>query len=178
MSITTGRGMEGNTDLLFGKKVSKSDDRVAIGGTLDELNAHIGVVRASEVSEVVDLLLNTVQSHLVAIMGELATLPEDRALYDEKGYSTLSKDNLEWVRGVIKDAESGEQGIKFRGWAIPGKKGIIGAAYLDVCRTITRRAEREMWKWDEKGEYIRHKQYLNLLSDFFWVIAREAEKEA
>lgn len=178
MSICTGRGMDGETDLLFGKRIFKSDDRVAVGGTLDELNAHVGVVRASGVSVAVSEILNKVQANLVSIMGEVATLSEDLELYAEKGYSRIEESDREFVLELIRSAESGEDPIRFRGWARPGESGVLAGAYLDVCRTVCRRAERQMWKWDAEDTYRLHKQYLNNLSDLFWLLARESEKEA
>ena len=165
------------TDLLFGKRVSKADPRVAVCGAVDELSAQIGVVRSTGASEDVIEILDKVQQNLVALMGEIATEEEDLPKYVEKGYSKLSEEDRLWLIELIHQAESGEHPVRFRGWARAGKSGILAAAFLDVCRTVCRRAEREFWAWDEKDVYLLHKQYLNQLSDLFWVLAREGEKE-
>ena len=177
MSICTGRGKDGTTDLLFGKKVFKGDDRVEAGGTLDELNAHIGVVRADAIPESVKDVLKQVQEHLIAIMGEVATETEDLATYAEKGYSKISEEDRQWVVDTLQAGENGEGAIKFKGWARPGAGSVQAAAFLDVCRTVCRRAERQLWAWDEENTYLLHKRYLNNLSDLFWILARESEKE-
>ncbi len=177
MSICTGRGNDGDTDLLFGKRLPKSDERFVVGGSLDELNAHIGVVRSQGVIKEVESILNNVQQNLVSIMGEVATLTEDLEKYAEKGYSKITDEDLIKVKEIIRSAESGEGAICFKGWARPGEKGVAAAAYLDVCRTVCRRAEREFWKWDINEVYTTHKRYLNHLSDLFWILARESEKE-
>lgn len=176
MSICTGRGSDGETDLLFGKKVSKSDQRVEVGGSIDELNAWVGVVRAGDVPLAIKDILEKIQAHLVAIMGEIATEAEDLGKYASKGYSRISDDDREWLVSQIKQAESGENPVKFRGWAVPGAAGNQQAAFLDVCRTVCRRAERQCWQWDVDNVYLLHKRYLNNLSDLFWVLAREGEK--
>lgn len=174
MSICTGRGKDGKTDLLFGKRIAKADARVEVGGAIDELNAWIGVVRSGAVPEEVKELLAKIQQHLIAIMGEIATLEEDLSKYAGKGYSRLTEEDQEWIYGCIKNTESGKN-IKFRGWAVPGAEGSQSAAFLDVCRTTCRRAERLCWQWDEKNTYLLHKRYLNNLSDLFWVLARQGE---
>ena len=153
MSICTGRGKDGVTDLLFGKRLDKADQRFEVMGSLDELNAHIGVVRCGNVSESIKEILSKLQGLLVSLMGELATLPENQDQYDEKGYSRLTEEDRQWVLALIKEGESGENPIKFRGWAMPGAAGQQDAAHMDVCRTICRRAERQFWKWDTEAQH-------------------------
>jgi cob(I)alamin adenosyltransferase len=179
MSICTGRGNDGFTGLLFGRWTEKEDLRVEVCGSIDELNSHIGVVRkAGAIAEVI-AVLDKVQQHLVAVMGEVARLQEDHEKYVEKGYSRISEDDRSWLLSQITQIETGddEKAIVFRGWARPGEKGSLGVAFLDVCRTVCRRAEREFWRWDKENHYLLHKRYLNHLSDFFWVLARQAEKD-
>ena len=132
------------------------------------------MVRASGISEEAIELLNIMQKHLVAMMGEVARLEQDAAQYDEKGYSKITEKEREWLRDQIKNIESG--GITFRGWARPGEAIVQAGAFLDVCRTICRRAERQFWNWDREDNYLIHKRYLNNLSDLLWLLARDAEK--
>lgn len=174
MSITTGRGKDGQTDLLFGRRIEKHDLRIEVCGSIDELNAYIGVVRASGISEEAIALLDAIQKHLVAMMGEVARLHEDAVKYDEKGYSKITAKESEWLNVQIKEIESG--GVTFRGWARPGEAIVQAGAFLDVCRTICRRAERQFWNWDREDHYLIHKRYLNNLSDLLWLLARDAEK--
>jgi len=177
MSICTGRGNDGETDLLFGKRIPKAAPRMEVLGSIDELNAALGVARTSGVREGIVEIIDRIQKNLVALMGEIATETEDLAKYAEKGYSMLEQEDRDWVLGLIKDAESGENPVRFRGWARPGEAGGQAAAFVDVCRTICRRAERQLWGWDADNVYTLHKRYLNNLSDLLWVLAREGEKE-
>ena len=73
MSISTKRGDSGETDLMFGKRVPKTHPRVRTCGAVDELNAQLGLVRASEVSDELVECIDTIQKHLVGLMGVVAT---------------------------------------------------------------------------------------------------------
>jgi len=176
MSICTGRGKDGDTDLLFGKRISKADSRIGLGGSLDELNAQIGVVRCLIPEGSAIATLDKVQQNLVAIMGEVATLPEDLSEYKSKGYSRLEDSDKEWLVEQITAIESGENSPRFRGWVRPGESDVMAGAFLDVCRTLSRRVEHLFWSWDTENHYLLHKRYLNNLSDLFWLLAREIEK--
>ena len=158
MSITTGRGEDGDTDLLFGRRIAKGDRRIEVGGSIDELNAFIGLVRAGGATQPVVEILNTIQKNLVAIMGEVARLQEDAEHYLAKGYSRITAADKDWLVSEIKQIESGERKIEFRGWARPGAAGVMGAAYLDVCRAVCRRSERLFWLWDVEKNYQLHIQ--------------------
>ena len=89
MSVITKRGDDGQTDLMFGKRSSKTAPRIETYGTVDELNAVLGVVRHSGISTATTDILDGVQQRLVGLMGELATLEEDLPKYDEKGYARI-----------------------------------------------------------------------------------------
>ena len=170
MSIATKRGDGGETDLMFGRRVSKSDQRVAAYGAVDELNAVLGLVRvAVDLSEMAVALMPTVQADLVILMGELATGPEDLPRYLESGFKQVSAEMVERIGGEVERIERDFE-IKFKGWAMPGDAGLSGAAHLDLARTVCRRAEREVViLGGENAEVVR---YLNRLSDLFWLLAR------
>ena len=76
MSIATKRGDGGETDLMFGRRVSKCDQRVIANGAVDELNAALGLVRVSGCSAMVGEMMLSVQNELIILMGELADLVE------------------------------------------------------------------------------------------------------
>lgn len=174
MSISTGRGDQGQTDLLFSKRVAKTHPRVIACGEVDELNTWLGVVRAAELPEAFESVLDGIQERLVGLMGELATEEEDRGLYEEKGYRQVGEKDVEWLESIIKEAES-EKGIRFRGWARPGAAGVMAGAWLDMARTVCRRAERSTWSIEaESLQLVR--LFLNRLSDALWLLAREGEK--
>ncbi|MEG1070961.1 MAG: cob(I)yrinic acid a,c-diamide adenosyltransferase [Akkermansia sp.] len=173
MSITTKRGDDGQTDLMFGKRSPKTAPRIEAYGTVDELNAILGVARQSKIQERTILLLDGVQQRLVGLMGELATLEEDLPRYDEKGYSRITEEDVTWIESQSKQLEQ-DCDIRFKGWARPGKEGSLGSAHLDWARAVCRRAERRVVGLHEQGNLSNWHSalFLNRLSDLLWVLAR------
>jgi len=172
MSIITGRGDSGETDLLFGRRIAKTSLRVEALGCVDELNAALGLARAAATDEGEIAIIDGIQSRLFGLMGQLAHLPEDAAVYQEKGYAMITKDDLEWLVNLAKDHE--KRGVKFTGWAIPGAEGSLARAGLDYARTIARRAERAVLTLHETGEEVPQevRLFFNRLSDLLWILAR------
>jgi cob(I)alamin adenosyltransferase len=72
------------------------------------------------------------------------------------------------------------RGVRFTDWARPGAEGAIGAAALDMARSIARRAERSVWCLHESGEVVDEcvRLFFNRLSDLLWILARVEEKPA
>ncbi len=176
MSITTRRGDDGTTDLMFGRRVSKSDPRVVACGAVDELNAVMGVARRSDCDSAVQEELKKIQEQLILLMGELATAEEDRERYFKEGFKPLTSESVDALDALIIRLEK-EERVGSDGWATPGARGAICAAQLDVCRTVCRRAERAAVDLLEKDMLANHEalRYLNRLSDAFWLLARVAE---
>lgn len=173
MSITTKRGDDGYTDLMFGKRVPKNYPRVEAYGTVDELNASLGVARQSQLSKLATTIILGVQERLIPMMGELATQEEDIPRYQEKGYGQVTTQDVAWIEQQARHWET-ECDIHFKGWAIPGKEGSLGAAQLDFARTVCRRAERRIADLREANT-INNAQiglFLNRLSDLLWILAR------
>ena len=177
MSIATKTGDDGTTALLFGRRVSKTDRRIATNGALDELNAALGVARAHAREELVQAPLLAAQKELVNAMGEVAVLPEDRARYREKGFVPLSEKSVEDLDRLIAELEE-QHVISFRHWATPG--ATVESAFLDVARTVCRRAEREVLALAETGAELNPVllRFLNRLSDACWLLARYVETKA
>ena len=90
MSIITKTGDDGTTALMYNRRVSKTDPRVEAYGTVDELNTALGMARSLLSEQALQNELLAVQKDLVTVMGELATLPEDRARYVKDGYGILT----------------------------------------------------------------------------------------
>lgn len=172
-SVITKRGDQGETDLMFGRRISKTSERVETYGTVDELNAQLGVIRRSGVDERMAEMLDSVQQRLIGLMGELATLECDLERYREKGYAYIKPEDVAWAEEVTKGLEQ-ECEIRFRGWAIPGKEGNLAAAQLDLGRVICRRAERRVVMLRQQGDLqnLDVCLFLNRLSDLLWVMAR------
>ena len=173
MSIATKTGDAGTTALMYNHRVPKSHPRVEACGAVDELNAAIGVARASVPHRFVSDHLFTTQKELVALMGELATLPEDLARYQKDGFSQLSANLTARLDRIVTEIES--QSVSFKDWATPG--ATQASAALDVARTTCRRAERRVCVLREEGQLQNAEilVYLNRLSDVLWLMARWVE---
>ncbi|HEV7401534.1 MAG TPA: cob(I)yrinic acid a,c-diamide adenosyltransferase [Chthoniobacteraceae bacterium] len=177
MSIATRTGDDGTTALLFGRRVPKTDRRIATNGALDELNAALGLARAHAHEELVQAPLLAAQKELVNAMGEIAVLPEDRPRYREKGFTPLAEKSVEELDRLIAELEE-RHVISFRHWATPG--ATVESAFLDVARTVCRRAEREVLALAETGAELNPVllRFLNRLSDACWLLARYVETKA
>ena len=85
MSIVTKTGDGGTTALMYGRRVPKNHPRVEAYGTVDELNAALGLARATVREDFIHKNLLAIQKNLVVLMGELAVWPEDLAALREGG---------------------------------------------------------------------------------------------
>lgn len=177
MSIISKRGDDGQTDLLFGKRVAKTSLRVEALGAVDELNAALGLARASGAPAEVETMIDRVQEKLVGLMGVLACLPEDAEAYREKGFARLEEEDVVWLEQTAKEVEN--QGVKFSGWARPGAEHSVMRAGLDFARAMARRAERRVLELDaaEGPLAMPVKLYFNRLSDWLWILARASKDE-
>jgi len=175
MSVVTKRGDEGQTDLLFGKKTSKTSDRIAAMGAVDELNACLGLARVAGMNDVQEALIDRVQEALVGLMGELAVLPEDEGKYVKAGYPRLGTAEVEALTEEVRAIEA--TGITFDGWVRPGASGMPVPAHLDLARTVCRRAERMVWSLGAEISNVEIARYLNRVSDLMWVMARKMESK-
>ncbi len=174
MSIATKTGDNGTTALMFGKRVPKTHIRVEAYGTVDELNAVLGLARASPIEPFIAEALFSIQKDLVILMGELAVAPEDRERYEKAGYGFVQVAMVDRLTALVDDLEQNHK-ISFKHWATPG--ATPSAAALDLARTVCRRAERRVVEITEKGEAINPEivRYLNRLSDLCWLYARFIE---
>lgn len=176
MSISTKRGDNGTTDLMFGRRVPKTDLRVEACGAIDELNAAMGIVRVTATRTKVRLALQTIQLDLIVVMGELMTLEEDRERYFEKGFKSTTREMVEALTGLVNQFEADAK-KEFDDWSIPGETASLASAQLELCRTVCRRAERAIAVVAERDLLTNEEIqcYINRLSDFFWLLARAEE---
>jgi cob(I)alamin adenosyltransferase len=173
MSIATKTGDAGETSLMYGRRVPKTDARVDAYGCVDELNAALGLARATASNPVLTEQISAVQKELVTVMGELATGPEDLERYLKDGFQLTSAAMTDRLTNVVDDLES-KLG-KFKHWSVPGD--TLDSATLDLARTVCRRAERRvaaLMATDSKFN-VEILRYLNRLSDLCWLLARYAE---
>ncbi len=167
-SITTTRGDTGETDLMYGRRVSKTDPRVAACGDLDELNASLGLARTFSTRESITTWIARLQRELILVMGELMTLPEDMPRYEKAGFTRVTPSLTDALHDGVREIEASL--TRFKDWAIPGENASSCAAALDVARTVSRRAERSVWSVPPDNPEIP--RYLNRLADLLWLLAR------
>jgi cob(I)alamin adenosyltransferase len=170
MSIATRTGDDGTTGLMYNRRVAKSHPRVEAYGTVDELNAALGVARAAADLDFVRETLLPVQNDLITLMGELATRVEDLERYQRDGFRLLGPDLTSRLDRVVAEIES--RNLQLGGWATPG--GNPCSAALDLARTVCRRAERRVCALQETGGLPNREiiVYLNRLADALWLLAR------
>lgn len=166
MKIYTKNGDAGKTTLMNGISVSKSDDRIELLGTIDELSSHIGlakVIADSSLSE----RLSRIQKELMQIMAGIADPrnPDHRFTKEEILALEEEIDHLEDSFPRAKE------------FVLYG--GCEQSARLDVARAVARRAERRFRKVSQNyGADSKAMQYINRLSDYLYVAARYADYKA
>lgn len=174
MSIATRTGDDGTTGLLYNRRVSKCHPRIEAVGAVDELNAALGLARATAEDETLRGHIFATQKELVDLMGEVATEPGDLPRYAKDGYTLVTPAMTARLDALVKELES--QNISFAGWATPG--ATLNSATLDLARVACRRAERRVCALREAGILPNAEIgiYLNRLSDTLWLLARRAER--
>lgn len=169
MRITTKTGDDGTTGLFHGGRVPKDSELPRAYGAVDEAQAALGVVRA-ETDPESDLhdLVSRVCRDLYVVMAELATLPENHHKLDD-GVTRVSPAMVSAIETLMDDlAGQFEPPTDF---VIPGENRVT--AYLDLARTLVRRAERESLAAAAPDGHVV--VYLNRLSDLVWTMARWQE---
>lgn len=172
MKIYTKKGDAGDTGLFGGTRVSKASSRVAAYGEIDELNSHLGVVRAAAVDDDVDALLARIQSELFELGAELAARPGK-----DVGIARVGDAQVEALEQAIDRAEV--ELAPLETFILPA--GSLAAAHLHVARTVCRRAERAIVALGAEGEAELRPEvlrYANRLSDLLFVLARLANHRA
>src|SRR6184192_2581973 len=177
MSIATKTGDKGETSLMYGRRVPKTDHRVDAYGCVDELNSALGLARAAVSNEFVRSEILAAQKELIAIMGELATSAEDLERYRKDGFQITTNAMVDRVTAVIDELEK-DDSLYPKDWVIPG--ATLVSAALDFARVTCRRAERQIAGFSTSGpEFnIEILRYLNRLSDLLWILARYVEKDS
>jgi len=169
--IYTRRGDEGQTQLLSKETVHKGDKRVRAFGTLDELQSHLGLVRALTCQESIRSILYYVQEDIFVASSELAST--SKTLSDLR--RRITKNNTEKLEGWI-DKFTALYGLP-KGFVVPGK--YLDSSALHVARSVCRRAERliVILNREEKvyGDLIR---YFNRLGDLLFMLAWSLEVNA
>jgi cob(I)alamin adenosyltransferase len=170
VKIYTRKGDDGTTGLLYGGRVPKDSPQPTAYGSVDELQAALGVARAEADAELGDVLIH-LERDLWVLMGELATDPANRAKLTAG--TTLVTDEMVTHLEELVDAIS-ERFDPPTEFVVPGQNRV--SALLDVARTVARRAERDAIAAAVPGSAVV--PYLNRLSDLLWTLARWQEGTA
>ncbi|MDE2951517.1 MAG: cob(I)yrinic acid a,c-diamide adenosyltransferase [Chloroflexota bacterium] len=165
MKIYTKTGDKGETSLFGGGRVRKNHARVEAYGTIDELNAALGVALSAGPPEPINQWLREVQGHLFHLGSDLATPLDsktDRA-------TRIAQSQVSWLEDAIDQMTA--QLEPLRNFILPG--GTPVAAQLHVARTVCRRAERQIVALQETSETnALAVVYINRLSDWLFTLAR------
>lgn len=168
MKIYTKTGDLGETGLLGGVRVSKDDLRIEAYGSVDELNAVLGVARAADMPEAIDLILARMQNELFELGAELA-----RPKPPPANQIRIRGEEIKQLEGEIDQFESTLPPLTQ--FILPA--GSPAAAALHLARTVCRRAERRVVSLSHTADDAVRAEaivYLNRLSDLLFVLARAA----
>jgi cob(I)alamin adenosyltransferase len=170
--VYTRHGDKGETHLVGGARVPKDAPRIESYGTIDELNAVLGIVRAcndgapaTPFARRLDLILRQVQNELFDLGSELAT-PPDAAW---EGMIHIGPEQIATLERTIDECQADLEPLA--SFILPGGGTI--AAFLHQARTVCRRAERDilrLMRVEAVGEHVLG--YVNRLSDLLFVLAR------
>ena len=165
-SVYTKTGDSGKTSLVGGMRVSKTHVRLEAYGSVDELNSFVGWLNcAIDEAECREFLL-FVQCKLFSIGGYLATETEKTEL---KNSTMLSENDIARIETEIDKIDN--QLPPLRRFVLPG--GNETASRAHICRTVTRRVERKVYRVSEEYPVANEVfVFLNRLSDYFFVLAR------
>jgi cob(I)alamin adenosyltransferase len=176
--VYTRTGDKGDTALVGGKRVAKDSPRIEAYGTIDELNSVIGLTRVFNEEKLndagahrfLDDVLRQIQDELFDLGSELAT-PAD---FEYPGMYRVGAGEVKKVEQLIDECQKELEPL--RSFVLPGG-GKIGA-YLHQCRTVCRRAEREILRLSRSEELSEWPlKYVNRLSDLFFVLSRWISKQ-
>ena len=170
MKIYTKTGDKGQTSLVGGTRVSKTELRIEAYGTVDELNSYVGLVRDQAVNIDRKELLKEIQDRLFTIGSILASEPEQT----KKRIPDLHESDIELLENAMDEMDTYLEPMRF--FILPGGNQAISFGH--VARTVCRRAERVVLRLSLESEVnglvIR---YLNRLSDYLFVLCRMMAKD-
>jgi cob(I)alamin adenosyltransferase len=165
--VYTRGGDKGQTSLVGGQRVSKACIRLEAYGTVDELNAHLGLLAAELPEGHEQMMVERIQNCLFNVCTNLATDQSKTPLYPSahlpEGEIALLEQEVDTIMHELPEAQ---------GFILPG--GTREAAQAHVCRTVCRRAERRIVALSEEADVSPEvQQYINRLSDYLFVLAKK-----
>ena len=173
MKIYTKTGDKGTTALYGGARVSKSDFQVEVFGIIDELLSYVGLIRSQEGIGSQEDVLKEIQDRLFSIGSHIAADPEKIKLKKPEIY-------IEDVELLEKNIDLMDTTLEpLKQFILPGGNMIVSFCHL--ARVISRKVERRVVELRERETGIELSlimfQYLNRLSDYFFVLSRYIAKE-
>lgn len=177
--VYTRGGDSGETSLVGGQRIAKDAIRIESYGTVDELNAILGLVRTANRDDAgtarkadrdrLDAVLEQIQNELFNLGSDLATLPQDR----HPKQPVIEARHVSFLEKTIDDLNAGLPELK--SFVLPGGGWV--SAFLHQARTVCRRAERLVTTLARQEAVGTHALiYLNRLSDLLFVLGRWAAK--
>lgn len=168
MSIVTKKGDQGKTQLFSGETVAKFDSRLEAYGTVDELNAVLGLCRAFETNPKHKQRLRQVQGLHFIVCSELATDEQQQHRLKEH----LTPEHTKMLESWIVEME--KHPSIFKDWAVAGENQL--SSFYELARCVCRRCERAIFAMQHKhfvsAEVLR---WINRLSDWIWLQGRLVE---
>jgi cob(I)alamin adenosyltransferase len=170
MKIYTKTGDTGQTSLVGGTRVSKTELRIEAYGTVDELNSYVGLVRDQAVNDSRKDILKEIQDRLFTIGSILASEPEQT----KKRIPDLHESDIELLEKEMDRMDESLEPMRF--FILPG--GHQSVSFGHLARTVCRRAERIVLRLSEESEVNDLVvKYLNRLSDYLFVLCRMMIKD-
>ena len=173
MPIYTKKGDKGETRLLFGGRVAKSDPRCEAYGATDEAVSAMGLARALSQDPRVKEILLQVQREMFTVGAELATAP-DQYRHLQDNFAVVTPEMVAWLEGFIDELDA--QIDLPNAFIVPGASAASGA--LDLARSLLRTGERRVVALQEQGMLANPDvlRYVNRLSDLLFILARYEDR--
>lgn len=177
MKIYTKTGDKGTTALYGGTRLPKHHVRIETYGTVDELNAWIGLLRDMDIDSHSKKILIQIQKNLFTLGAILSTDPEKAQLKNGKERLNISKISEKDITNLEDEIDQMNANLEpITHFILPG--GHVIVSYCHIARTICRRTERKIsFLYENKPENNLNLTYINRLSDYFFVLARKLSKD-
>jgi cob(I)alamin adenosyltransferase len=177
MKIYTKTGDKGTTALFGGTRVPKHHIRIESYGTVDELNAHIGLVKDQDIDQHYKDLLSHIQDRLFTVGATLATAPDKAILKSGKERLNIPKISDENIERLEQEMDAMNDSLPpMTNFVLPG--GHQTVSFCHIARCVCRRAERLATALNELEPLEPNTlMYLNRLSDYLFVLARKLSSD-
>lgn len=170
MKIYTKTGDGGKTSLLGGSRVAKYHLRIESYGTVDELNAHVGMLRSMEIGQMLTEDLISIQDRLFTIGSHLASEPGERKFKIPE----IRESDIHFLESKIDEMDDELEPMK--NFVLPGGHTPVAQAHITRC--VCRRAERIVQHLNDESDVNKVIPiYLNRLSDYLFVLSRKLSKD-